>query len=86
MATPKNWTAYDVELGKLTITRLGSTIGVERRYKFVDDQDDVIDDIAGGRLRVGVEWSSIPSNVQSALQLIDTWTYNQILALEGMED
>ena len=85
MATEKTWTAADVELGKLTIYREGSTIGVERRYKFVDSGDEVLTDIAGGRLRVDVEWSSIPSTVQNALLLIDTWTYNQILAQEGME-
>ena len=86
MATPKNWTAYDVQLGTLTLYPDGADIGVERRYKFVDDQDSVITDIAGGRLRVTVAWSSIPTNVQDALQLIDTWTYNQILAKEGMQD
>jgi len=85
MATAKTWTAADVELGKLTIYRNGSTLGVERRYKFVDSGDEVLTDIAGGRLRVDVEWSSIPSGVQNALLTIDTWTYNQILTQEGME-
>ena len=85
MATEKTWTAADVELGKLTIYREGSTIGVERRYKFVDSESAVLTDIAGGRLRVDVEWSSIPSGVQDALLAIDAWTYNQILTQEGME-
>ena len=85
MATAKTWTAADVELGKLTIYRNGSTLGVERRYKFVDSGDEVLTDIAGGRLRVDVEWSSIPSGIQNALLTIDTWTYNQILTQEGME-
>lgn len=86
MATPKSWTADGVLQGKLIITRQGSIIGAERRYKFVNDADEVLAQVAGGRLRVDVEWSSIPSGVQDALQAIDTWTYNLILAQEGMED
>ena len=85
MATPKTWTADDVRLGTFTLYPEGANIGVERRYVFVDDQDEVLTQVAGGRLRVTVAWSSIPSTVQNALLLIDTWTYNQILAQEGME-
>ena len=86
MATPKTWTADDVQLGKLTIMRDGSIIGVDRRYEFVDAQNDWIPAIKGRRLRVDVPWSEIPTNVQTALQTIDTWTYNQILLQEGMQD
>jgi hypothetical protein len=85
MATPKTWTAVDVGQGKLAIIRRGTTFQVERRYVFLDDADDVLEDVAGGRLGVEVEWSAIPSGIQDALLAIDTWTYNQILAQEGME-
>lgn len=86
MATPKAFTAYDLELGKLTITRSGSDLTVERRYRFVDDSDVVIDNLAGGRLVATVAIASLPANIVSALAAIDTWTYNQALAQEGMED
>ena len=84
MATSKTWTAEDVKLGKLTIIRRGTTLAIERRYRFLDDADEVLESIAGGRVALEVEWSSIPAGVQDALLAIDTWTYNQALAQEGM--
>lgn len=92
MATPKSWTAYDLQQGKLTIHRFNHpdtgqpAIQVERRYRFVDDGDVVIYDIAGGRLLATVEIADLPAGVLSALQTIDAWTYNQALLQEGMND
>lgn len=92
MATPRSWTAYDLVQGKLTIHRVRHpdtgqpAIQVERRYQFLDDGEVVIREIAGGRFLAVVEIASLPAGVLSALQAIDTWTYNQALIQEGMND
>ena len=85
MATPKSWTAHDVEQGKLTLNQFGSDIHVERRYVFVDDVGAELEDVAGGRLLDVVPWADIPANIQDALTSINNWTYNQILIQEQME-
>jgi len=71
-------------MGKLTILRRGTVLHVERRYQFVDEDETLMDEIAGGRLAQAVEWSTIPANVQDALLTIDAWCYAQILAQEDM--
>lgn len=88
MPQPKSWTATDLTLGKLTIIRDGSppTLTFERRYKFVDAQSDVIDQIAGGRIVVAVAWADLPQNIRDALTIIDTYTKDQALLQEGMND
>jgi hypothetical protein len=91
MATPKMWTADDVLQGKLTIHRVDHpdtgqpALQVEQRYVFVDGQGAVLSSIAGGRVLATVEIADLPQEVVSALQTIDTWTYQQALAQEGME-
>ncbi len=82
----KTWTATDLELGKLTITRQGDTLHVERRYQFVDGDGDVLAQIAGGRIIADVAISALPTGVASALAAIDTWTKNQALEQEEMND
>jgi hypothetical protein len=84
MATPKTWTAHDVKQGRFTVLQEGTRLHVERRYKFVDDAGVVLESIAGGRLTDEIEWSTVPANIQAALQEIDAWTYNQILVQEGI--
>jgi len=80
----KTWTATDLELGKLSLLRRGDEIHIERRYKFLDSGGVVLEQIAGGRYVDDIAISSLPSEVASALQTIDTWTKNQALAQEGM--
>lgn len=89
MATPKTWTADDIQQGKLTLHRVVNEFGqqaiqLERRYVFVDSVGDVLTDIAGGKLLEVVAIADIPASVVSALQTIDDWTYSQSLAQEGM--
>ncbi len=81
----KTWTAEDLELGKLTINQVGDMLRIERRYKFLDTNSDVITQIVTGRLLLEVEIFTVPLPVLSALQTVDTWTKNQALAQEGME-
>lgn len=85
MASPKVWTADDVQQRRLYLERQGSDILVQRDYVFVDGQDQQLFE----RLEVfqtTIAVASIPANVISALQDIDAWIYDQILAQEGMED
>lgn len=89
MAIPKSWTADDIRQEKLTLHRVVNEFGqqavqIERRYVFVDSGGQVLADIAGGRLLAVVAIADIPANVVSALQTIDSWTYGEALAQEGM--
>ena len=81
---PKTWTATDLKLGKLTINRSGSTLQVERRYRFLDEFDEVLAQVAGGRLLLNVAIADVPADILSALQTIDNWTKQQALEQEGM--
>ena len=85
----KTWTATDLELGKLTINRnrvVSSTLRIERRYKFLDADGEVLEQIAGRSVLLDVEIADIPSDILTALQAIDTWTKNRALEQEGMAD
>jgi len=80
----KIWTAEDLSLGKLTINRVGGTLHIERRYKFLDANGDVITQIATGRLLLKVKVPAIPPLVLAALQAFDTWTKDKALEQEEM--
>jgi hypothetical protein len=85
MATPKVWTVHDIKQGRLSIVQRGTDLQLERRYKFIDDQGVVLVQIAGGRLVEITAIVDVPANILTALQIIDAWTYQQILIKEGME-
>lgn len=80
----KTWTAADVILGKLTIIRAGQDLTLERRYKFLNDEGEVLEQIAGGRVRETVSVAELPADILSALQGIDAWTKTKALEQEGM--
>lgn len=80
----KTWTAADVVLGKLTIIPADDALSVERRYKFVDGQGEVLTQIEGGRVRETIPIVEIPQNILAALQEIDQWTKAKALQQEGM--
>lgn len=84
--TDRVWIATDLELGKLTINRSGTTLRIERRYKFLDALADVIEQITMGRLLLKMEIGDVPVSILDALQTIDQWTKNQALVQEGMDD
>ena len=86
MATAKIITATDIEQGKLTISRSGTNLTVERRYVFLDAGDAVIENLAGGRVVETIAIASLPANIAGALADIDAWTYQQALTQEGMND
>lgn len=86
MATPKSWTATDLEQGKLTIIRTGADLHLERRYDFLDSGDVIIPEIAGGRVVEDMAIASLPASIIDALQTIDNWTYQKALVQEGMND
>jgi len=80
---PKVWTASDVNMGKLVIVQQGTTLTFERRYTFVDALGNELD-ISGGRVVESVEWSDLPSDIQTALSSIDSFTKSRALTQEGM--
>lgn len=80
----KTWTAADVVLGKLTIIRAGQDLTLERRYKFLDGENEVLEQIAGRRVQKTIPIVDIPANILSALQEIDDWTKQKALEQEGM--
>lgn len=81
----KIWTATDVKMEKLVITRNGSVLTFERRYQFLDSGGEILDQISGGRIVEDIEFSALPPNIQTALQSIDAWTKNKALVAEGMD-
>lgn len=81
----KTWTATDLQLGKLTIHRLENELQLERRYKFLDAQGDVLEQIASRRVLESVPIAGIPQNILVALQAIDQWTKRKALEQEGMQ-
>lgn len=91
MAQPKSWTATDLLTGKLTLRKVthpdtdSPAIQYEQRYQFLDDADDVLTEIASGRIVNVIEISSLPASIVSAMQTIDAWTYQQALEKEGMQ-
>ena len=85
----KTWTATALELGKLTIHRVidkeaRPAIQLERRYKFLDADGEVLRQIAGGRVLETIPIADIPPSILSALQEIDQWTEQKALEQEGM--
>ena len=80
----KTWTATDLRLDRLTLSKEGTTLRVERRYTFVDAGGAELTQIAGGRLVREVPLTSVPQNILNGLQAIDTWTKNEALTQEGM--
>jgi len=81
----KTWTATDLQLGPLKITPRNGSVHIERRYKFLDSTGAILEQIAGGRFVADIALTSLPAEVSSALQTINTWTKNQALIQEGME-
>lgn len=83
----KTWTAADLKLGPLKITpKPGGMLHIERRYTFLDSGGGALTQIKGGRLLMDVELSALPANIQAALTAINTYTKNQALIQEGMDD
>lgn len=81
----KVWTAMGLKLGTLKIaSRPGGALHIEQRYSFLDDNDEILTQIAGGRVVVDVEWDSIPPLIQVGLQSIDAWLKNLALEQEEM--
>lgn len=84
MPTPKSWTAHDLQLGKLTITRLDDSLQIERRYTFLDSSRQPLTAIAGNRVVAIIQLTALPDTIKDALQQIDTWTKQQALTQENM--
>lgn len=81
---PKTWTATDVEMGKLTLYPRGSKIGIDRTYRFVDADDEIITEIAPGSVTEELAFVDLPQNIQDALIAINSWTKQRALEQEGM--
>lgn len=90
MATSKTWTAHDLELGALKITRTLSeasnqAVQFEQRYNYEDDLGDILQGVAGSRLTDVMELADIPAGILTALTTINDWLYQRCLEKEGME-
>lgn len=88
MAT-KTWIAVDVQMGKFTIHRTQDEFGHsavqhESRYRFLDENGEVLTQIAGGRVLDVIALSDIPADILAALQKIDAWRKNRALEQEEM--
>ena len=86
MAQSKTWVATDIKQGKLSLINIDGILYLERRYEFVDADDNVIEDIAGDSYTDEISISALPQDILAALQTINTYTYNKILEQEDMQD
>jgi hypothetical protein len=84
MATPKQITLYDIGLKRIYLERVGSNLEAIQEWQFLDDQGKPITELGVFTHEINVPITSIPSNILTALQAIQTYVYNQILASEGM--
>lgn len=84
MVTPKIWTAIDIQQKRLTLSREGDVLRIERRYYFVDGNGDQLTDITMGRLAEEMSIIDVPQGILTALRSIDNWTYQKALEKEGM--
>jgi len=84
MTTPRTWTAHDIALANLTITRDGPAFQFECRYHFLDEHGEAIKHLAGRRVLKTIPWDDLPPEVRSALSRLDIWTRTEALAQEGM--
>lgn len=84
MVTSRTWTAMDIQQKRLTLSREGDVLRIERRYCFVDATGEQLTDIAIGRFVEEVAFADVPQGILTALQSIDTWTYQKALEKEGM--
>ncbi len=86
----KTWVATDLELGPLKLTPYmvedALHLHVERRYKFVDADGSLLNNIAGGRVIRDVVFADLPDNIRGAIIDIDAWTKYQALAQEDMDE
>lgn len=80
----KTWIATDIAQGKLTLIRAGNEIHLERRYKFLGNGGDVLEQVTGGRVLETIPVAEIPTNILNALQELDNWTKMKALEQEGM--
>lgn len=84
MATPRLITLTDVTQGRLYIDPVvDGSLTVQRDYDFVS-VDVLAGQIPTRSFAASIPWADIPQNIQDALIAIDSWTYDQILAEEGM--
>lgn len=84
MATVKTWTAYDLELGALKITRTGTSLHIEQRYDYTDGSGGILVGVAGSRFVTDIELADVPQDIVSALATINAWLYAKCLEKEGM--
>jgi hypothetical protein len=86
MATPKTWTAVDIQTGPLQVWRdAAGTLHAERHYTFVDAEGAEIP-VGQQLLSVIIPWDNVPLEIREALARMDAWTTDQILEQEGMQD
>jgi len=85
MATSKVWTADDIKMGAIRLELIGTTLSAMQGYRFIDDDDDEIDQLPKRTVSVNVEFSTLAANMQQALIDINNFMYQTALINEGME-
>ncbi len=85
MATPQIWAAEDITTGVLKFEFIGTMFHAMQGYSFIDGSEDIIEDLPGKTLDISVEFSTLPTNIQDALTLINDYMYDAALVQEGMD-
>lgn len=86
MATPKVWTATDLDMGVMRLAMVGSDLSVIQGYTFVDDQGATIEELPQRSLQITTPFSSLPENIRQALIALNNYMYQAALNREEMND
>ena len=65
----------------------GGNLTVQRDYTYDGNtqvDQDLLDKTGQQAFSAVIAWADVPQNIKDALIAIDGWTYDQILANEGM--
>jgi len=85
MATPKIWTATDVSMGVMRLHYKEGNLSLMQGYSFIDNLGAKIKELPNRSVMESVTFSTLPTNIQTALTTLNTYMYNKALVKEGME-
>lgn len=86
MATAKSWTATDITMNTLRLRMVGTNLYAIHGYQFVDKNGDIIDQLPKRVVEKSLVFSSLPTDIQTALTSINAFMYQAALEQEGMDD
>jgi len=87
MATPKTFTAYDIEMKvmRLNFDVATNNLFISQGYVFLDNSGNEIEELPGRYVSDSKLFSEFPQNIRDALIILRNHMYDSALAKESME-